>query len=77
MSVISSKASPLQPIGEQGCLDVAFAVLPTAEVDIAECISEERNHPLLGEDFPLADASHRDFPPGPVRHETGRYNHNK
>ena len=57
----------LQPIGEQRLLDVAVvgAVLPVAEVGVAERILEELNNTSLREDFPLTDGAHGFALPGP------------
>jgi hypothetical protein len=57
-------ALPLQPVGKQDLLKVAvaFVVLPMTEVGIAECVGEECDDSLLGEDFPLADV---DYFPSP------------
>ena len=38
-------------------LPLSAAVLPMAEVGVAERIPEERNNTLLGEDFPLTDGA--------------------
>ena len=56
----------LEPVGEPRLLDVTVvgAVLPVAEVGEAECILEERDHPPLREDFPLADRAHGSALPG-------------
>ena len=50
----------LEPVGQQILLDVAVvgAVLPVAKVGVAEGVPEERDHALLGEDFPLTDGAH-------------------
>ena len=37
---------------------VVGTVLPVAEVGVAEGVPEERDHALLGEDFPLTDGAH-------------------
>ena len=49
-----------QPAGEVGLLDVAVAApaLPVPEVGVAEGVPEKGDHPLLGEDLPLADGAH-------------------
>ena len=54
----------LEPVGQQILLDVAVvgAVLPVAQVGVAEGVPEERDHALLGEDFPLADGAHVSSP---------------
>jgi hypothetical protein len=53
---------PLQPIGEITLFDVAVLVadVPVAEIVLAQLVSEELDHLLLGHDlFPL-DAGHVD-----------------
>ena len=51
---------PLKPGREQALLDVGvpLAILPMAEVVVAERIPEERDHALLGLDLALADRTH-------------------
>src|SRR5205807_1859925 len=53
-------ALALQPVREQGRLDVAVvsAVFPVAEVAVAEGALEERDCPPLRKDLALADSAH-------------------
>lgn len=60
-------ALALKPIGQQHLLDVAvaLAVLPIAEVGVAQRVLEEADDALMGEAFPLANATHRSLRQSP------------
>lgn len=57
-------AAPFQPPAQQGFLDiaVALAVVPVAQIPVAEPVPEQAHHPLLGHPFDLADGAHKFSP---------------